>query len=74
MTDEEWRFEAWRKCPTCGGSGRKEETLPWTGMGTSRALECPTCHKLDDQFRRPGFQRKTFTLVELAAELRNLLG
>lgn len=64
--DEEWRFEAWRVCTACGGTG---EPPPKKTSEPTSVFSGPTeCRKCDGKKR----ETKAFTLVQLAAELKSL--
>jgi hypothetical protein len=65
--DEEWRFEAWRVCAHCHETPGLEPAPPWTpGASPDPTLRpCTRCGGLKREV-------KTFTLVQLAAELKSV--
>ena len=70
MVKHDWSIEAVRTCTTCEGTGKNPPPTP-SGPGQTsylqapRPFECPTCGGAKEE-------RKRFTLVDLAAELRTL--
>ena len=69
MMKHEWSIEAVRACVACEGTGRRPASLPASAQDPAtlapRSIECLTCGGA-------GEERKRFTLVDLAAELRTL--
>jgi hypothetical protein len=65
--DEEWRFEAWRLCAPCRATPGLEPEPAWTPGASPDPTRRP-CTQCGGQKR----EVKTFTLVQLAAELKSV--
>ncbi|MGA7122013.1 MAG: hypothetical protein WBY94_18030 [Polyangiaceae bacterium] len=76
--NEGWTFEAWRKCPVCGGTGERKP-LPDGKIRIGQqsysqfpvSTVCETCNKPDDPLKRVGRERRVFPLKELPPELED---
>ena len=73
--DAGWEFEAWRVCADCNGTGNTQpKPRDRSAHGPTEVhmfpppAECVTCNT-NAPGARPGHERKTLTLEELAALL-----
>jgi DnaJ-class molecular chaperone len=66
IKSEGWSFEAWRVCTQCKGTGEEPKKPPKAGVSYWRSAS--RCTKCDGQKR----ETRTFTFVQLAAELKSV--